>query len=670
MHLNMNKDTDVNESTFDDIREYQEITDPSDIYKLLGDIIILNRYKDNIDYLFERVVDVATLCWGNKDDKLDIKLQQEMIKFKVDVDDEITYEIPLNRFMVSLTFIKTVIEYIDRIDINNFILHDYMTEKSRSKIQDNISDTLLGYGHPIPDVQERLANMMLSIKELLIVFSHADMQIFTAENLFLDHYRDSEIIREINNTHYSSDMQTADIVEENARRYKLLEEEMIRLGNPFFLDNRFTKIIKPKQMEELYINFSQIPDGRNIVPVIMNGNGFHSGYHELPVFYAGAIAARVPDIMNNEYMGSAGYFARNLMILTYGTISKTVYDCGSKNPIPITVDDTVLSMFEGRYYYNEKNDGRLHILKKCDKHLVGKKLWFRSPCTCNLNEDVCHICYGTVAMKVGDLEGGFIYTTNLLTSRVSQNILSAKHLLKTNAERIEYSDSFNKYFTLDSSAVIPNDEKRFDIYIPEDYQDEITERLTFYIGKDLEPVTISNYASIMIPDNIIDECKDVTIDEKRYYKITSHKVIELGETFCIIIPINLMMTQKYMNIMNLFESGISKHETIEEVVVELMHLMHGTIPLLSVHGEIIMRDLIRDTNQRLLRPNWLEEIDKDKYQLTRLKTALQNVESFSTALAFEKTRHHIVDRIFDERTAINRVGPASFTDFFFGQDTL
>lgn len=668
--MNLNKDTDVNESKFDDIREYFEITDPADIYKLLGDIIILNRYKDNIDYLFDRVVDVATLCWGNKDDKLNIKLQQEMIKFKVDIDDEITYEIPLNRFMVSLTFIKTIIEYINQVDINKFILHDFMTENMRGKIQDNISETLLGYGHPIPDIQERLANMMLSIKELLIVFSHADMQIFTAENLFLDHYKNSEIIREINNTEYPPDMQTADIVDENKKRYELLANEMIRLGNPFFLDDEFTKIIKPKQMEELYINFSQIPDGKNIVPVIMNGNGFKAGYHDLPVFYAGAIAARVPDIMNNEYMGSAGYFARNLMILTYGTISKTVYDCGSKNPIPITVDDTVLNMFNGRYYYTEKNNGRLRILKKTDKDLIGKKLWFRTPCTCNLNEDVCHVCYGTVALKVGELNGGFIYTTNLLTSRVSQNILSAKHLLKTNAERIEYSESFNKYFMLDSSAVIPNDEKKFDIYIPEDYQDDIAESLTIYIGKDLEPVKISNYASIMIPDTILDECKDVTIDDKRYYKITSHKVIELGETFCIIIPINLMMTQKYMNIMNLFESGISRYEHIEDAVVELMNLMYKTIPLLSVHGEIIMRDLIRDTEQRLLRPNWLEEIDKDKYQLTRLKTALQNIESFSTALAFEKTRHHIVDRIFDERSSINRVGPASFTDFFFGQDTI
>ena len=668
MFLNLNKDTDVNESRFSDIAQYQEITDPKDITKLLGDIIILNRYKDNFDYIIERVVDVAALCWSNPWEN-DLKLQQYMLKFKVDIDDTLTYSLPMNRLMVSLVFIKTIIEYIDAVDINDYILQGYMTEKMRGKIQDNIAKTLLGFGHTIPEIQERLADMMLELKEMLIIFSHADMQILTAENLFLDHYKNSELIREINNTHYTSDMQTADIVEENARRYKLLEAEMIRLGNPFFLNNRFTKILKPKQMEELYINFSQIPDGRNIVPVIMNGNGFKAGYSELPVFYAGAIAARVPDIMNNEYMGSAGYFARNLMILTYGTISKTVWDCGSRNPIGITVDETVLEMCHGRNYYMKKNDGVLRVLKKTDRHLLGKKLWFRSPCTCNLNEDVCHVCYGTVALKVGDLSGGFIYTTNLLTQRVSQNILSAKHLLKTNAERIEYSDSFTKYFVLESSAVIPNDEKRFDIYIPEDYQDEISEKLTVYIGKDLEPVTISNYASIMIPDNIIDECRDVVIDEKRYYKITSHKVIELGETFCIIIPINLMMTQKYMNIMNLFESSISRFEDIGDVVVELMGLMKGIIPILSVHGEVIIRNLIRDVDNKLLRPDWLVEQDPSKYVLTRLKTALQNVESFTTALAFEKTRHHLADHIFDERIAINRVGPSSFTDFFFGQDT-
>ena len=664
--INANINTDVNETSFDDLKQFHEITDSETIIDLIGDMVILNRYKNNFDYLYDHTVDVAALCWNNRDARGN-KLQHTPIKFKIDVDDTKVYVLTLNRFMMSLAFIRPLIQYIEEINIEDYILTDFLSEKRRTQIQNNIVKFLTSYGYGIKDLQPIMADVGLALKELLMVFSHADMSIYTAENLFLDHYRDSEIIRDINNTEYPSDKQTVEIVEENKKKYAILEQEMLKRGNPFFVSNKYTNIIKPKQMEELYINFSQIPDGKNIVPVIMNGNGFRAGYHDMDVMYAGAIAARVPDIMNEEYMGSAGYFNRNLMILTYGTISKTVYDCGSVNPIPIVVDDLVLELMEGRFYYTAKNSGVLRVLNKDDKHLIGQQLWFRSPCTCNLNEDCCHVCYGTVALKVSNLNGGFIYTTELMTSRVSQNILSAKHLLKANAEKIDFSESFDEYFTIDSSTVIPNDKSRFDIYIREDYHENISESFTVYVGKDLLPLTISNYANIHIPDKIFDMCKTVTIDDVVYYKTTSHKVLE-HDMFCTITPINIMMTQKYMNIMKLFESEITKFEKVEDVVVALMHLIHKTIPFLSTHGEVIISKLLRSVDNRMLRPNFLEP--DVPYQMLRLKSALQNIESATTALSFEQTRHHLLHSIFDERNQIKRVGPHSFTDYLFGEETL
>lgn len=665
--MNYNIATDVNETVFEDLKQYHDITEASQIIEALGDVVILNRFKHNFEYLLDKTVDVAALCWNNKDERGN-KLQHTLIKFKVDVDQNVTLTLPLNRFMMSLVFIRPVIEYIDDLNIEDFILTDYLSKKSRIKIQDKIVETLTSYGKTIREIQVIMARMSLDLKELLLIFSHADMQIFTAENLFLDHYRESEIIRDINNTEYPPGMQTSDIVEENARRYKILEAEMLKRGNPFFVDNKYTGLVKPKQMEELYINFSQIPDGRNIVPVIMNGNGFRAGYHDMPVMYAGAIAARVPDIMNDEYMGSAGYFARNLWILTYGTLSKTVWDCGSVNPIPVVVDEVELEMKDGRYYSESKYSKIMKILDKNDKHLIGKKLWFRSPCTCNLNEDCCHVCYGTKALKVGELEGGFIYTTELLSKDVGQKILSAKHLLKANAEKVEFSDGYDKWFIMENSTLIPTDEKKFDIYLKEDYMDNISESLTVYIGKDLIPVTVSKYASIHIPDAITDKFKEVLVDDVSYYKISSHKILESGGMFCDIIPINIMMTAKYMNIMKLLENEISKFATIEDAVKELTNLVHGIIPILSVHGEIIIGHLIRSTENKLLRPNWL--VPDQTYQLMRLKTALANHESVTVALAFEQTRHHLLHQIFDERNKINRVGPRSFEDFLFGEETL
>jgi hypothetical protein len=671
--MNFNTMTDVNESRFPDIAQYQEITSPDIIYQLLGETIILNRYREPemFDELFERVTDVAVCCWNihvKPDDEESDVLQHTLIKFKVDIDDTVTFAIPLNRFMMSMAFIRPILNYLDRVDLNDFILHKFMSEKDREAIQNKLVETLLGMGHTIQEVQEKMADMALTLKNLTLVFGHADMQIFSAENLFLDHYMESEIVRDINNTEYGTEMQTAEIVEENARRYKILEKEMMKRGNPFFIDSKYAKIVKPKQMEELYINFSQIPDGKDIVPVIMNGNGFKAGYHDLEVFYGGAIAAKVPDLMNDKWMGDAGYFNRNLMILTYGTISKTVYDCGSRNLIPITIDEVSDRMMNGRYYQRNKHDGILRIYHKGDKSLMGKKLWFRSPCTCNLNEDCCHVCYGTIALQVGELEGGFIYTTELMTSRVSQNILSAKHLLKTDAEKIDFSSNFEKWFTLNSSTVYPKDEKKFDIYLKEDYHETSSENITFYCGKDMEEVTIGHYSDIVIPDEVIAKGKKVEIDDVPYIKISSFKVIETGGELCNITPINISIIARYMDIMKFFISNAAKMEKVEDAVVALMRLLDGLIPIFSVHGEIIIGHLLRDPNNKVKRPNWMNE--DEPYQILPLKTALGSSESATTSLAFERAGNQLLSSIFDMRNEINRVGVRSFSDYQFGETML
>lgn len=662
--LNYNIDTDVNETIFDDLKEYQEITDENQIIESIGDVVILNRFKHNMDTLLEKVVDTAVLCWGNKN-KHDDVLQHTLIKFVIQYDDKVIRTLPLNRFMISLVFIKPVIDYIEDINIDDYLLHDFLSKKTRVKIQNKIAETLTSYGKTINEIKKILAQMSLDLKQLLLIFSEANMQIFTAGNMFLDHYMDSELIRDINNTEYSSDMQTSDIIEANAEKYKLLEAEMIRRKNPFFIDNKYTNLIKPKQIEELYINFSQIPDGKDIVPVIMNGNGFRAGYASMPVMYAGGIAARVPDLMNERYMGSAGYFARNMWMLTYGTLSKTIWDCGSVNKIPVVIDEMELEMKDGRYYSESEESSILKILDKSDKHLIGRTLWFRSPCTCNLNEDCCHVCYGTKALKVSELEGGFIYTTQLITKDVSQKILSAKHLLKTDAEKIEFSNGYDKYFIVENSTIVPKSDKKFDIYFRDDYDENISNELTIYVDKTLFPIKISNYMSMYIPDKIFDNCKDIEIDDVTYHKISSSKVLELDDFLCDIIPINKMMTARYMKIMNLFETDIAKgYASISDAVRALTDMVYGLLPVLSVHGEIILGHLIRSVENPLLRPNWLEK--NPAYKFMTLKNALTNHESATMALAFEKTRHHLLHKIFDQRNEIHRVGASSFEDYFFG----
>ena len=184
----------------------------------------------------------------------------------------------------------------------------------------------------------------------------------------------------------------------------------------------------------------------------------------------------------------------------------------------------------------------------------------------------------------------------------------------------------------------------------------------------MKPITISNYSDIHISDNILEACKTVSIDDVTYHKINSFKVLELGGELCTVTPINLMMTQKYFDIMRLFETNITKFDKVEDVVVALMNMLHGLIPIMSTHGEIIIGKLLRDVENKSLRPNFL--IPDVPYQMLGLKTALQNSEAITTALSFEQTRHHLLHAIFDKRNDINRVGPRSFADYMFGEEVL
>lgn len=660
--FNYNINTEVNESEFDDLRCIDEITDKEQLLEFIGVPVILNRHKHDFETFMRRVVDIAGMCWSNPDGEGDV-LEHTRIDFKADVDDAVTYSLPLNAFMFFLVFINPIINYVNDIELEDFIFEPPLIEKETKMLINKVRHVLQQFGHPMPEIYETTArNILLYMSELNRIFGQACIQIFTTENLFLDHYRESALIRDINNTHYPKNMQTAEIIEENSRRYGLLREEMIKRNNPLFIDDTYTKILKPKQVEELYIHLGLTPDGRNIVNIVMDGNGFNDGYKDPEAIYAAAIMARVPDLLNTEYMGVVGYFARNLWILTYGTISPKVTDCGSKNPIPIVIDEAALKMFDGRYYYTEKHGTRVRMLHSTDKHLLGKQLWFRSPCTCNLNNDVCHVCYGNAALRVKDFNGGFICTTQFMTGPINQNVLSAKHILKANTELIVFTQNLEEYFDIDSGQLtVKEDVKKFDIFIREDYMDDITEKFEMFIGKNMEPITITNYANINISKNAISKAKLVTIDDVNYYRVNSSKV---DDDLCTLTPINKMMTEKYLKMMHLLDNNIVKYDNVSDVVTELYHLMEGTIPLLSTHGEIIIACLLRNRDNVMKRPNWLNY--DEPYQMVRVKTALSNTDSFTEAVASEQTNHHLRHAVFDKRNQINKIGARSFIDFLFG----
>src|SRR5699024_1917312 len=118
------------------------------------------------------------------------------------------------------------------------------------------------------------------------------------------------------------------------------------------------------------------------------------------------------------------------------------YVCDSKHFIAITIKDSkTLSMYRGRYYRLQENGVEYQISQnplRNEMHLIGKTVLFRSPITCASRargHGICYRCYGNLAHTNYDINIGRI-ASELLSSKLTQRLLSAKHLLETNIKKL------------------------------------------------------------------------------------------------------------------------------------------------------------------------------------------------------------------------------------------
>ena len=114
----------------------------------------------------------------------------------------------------------------------------------------------------------------------------------------------------------------------------------------------------------------------------------------------------------------------------------------------------MLEMLKDRYYRFHPN-GMEYIIKLKDKHLIGQTILLRSPMTCSSHSrgfGVCYRCYGDLAYTNNDINIGKIAAEEI-SSKLTQILLSAKHLLETVIKKIKWPDYFYNLFEIDGNII-------------------------------------------------------------------------------------------------------------------------------------------------------------------------------------------------------------------------
>jgi hypothetical protein len=411
--------------------------------------------------------------------------------------------------------------------------------------------------------------------------------------------------------------------------------------------------INRKQLTQAigFIGLKPDIDG-SVIPVAIDDNYLY-GLTSLENYYINAKGTRKALITNSRMVRRSGYLTRKLslsMIDRYH--DNNLSDCNSRHHVAFSVtSDKKVAQIVGRHYYDVNESGeRVSELKTVsaeDKSLVGKTIGLRSPITC-AGKQVCKTCYGSEMSEINkDLNTGLI-SVLFLTNPLTQKLLSAKHLLTTNTEKVEWGDDFRKYFNVDMNSIYFADPEISVSFSSRDFQTDDEEELPFVTKIDVLSGS-KKIAEYKAPKDIrffVDvralRGRDADFNaETDVYTVSAKNLGDEESLFTFQVK-NNELTKSLEQIVDLIETvdhlGVKDYHGMANKFSDL--IIENGLAMDSVHAEMIVSNLVRDaeTGKRLD----FAKKSLDQYKLIRVSNSVMDAP-LSVSLAFERIDEQLVD---------------------------
>lgn len=475
--------------------------------------------------------------------------------------------------------------------------------------------------------------------------------------------------------------------------YSRRQIELIKKNNHCLAESfNANEAINPKQFKEVNCDIGTKPNGEGgVFPVHINRSFINGGLDKPEYYYVESATGRQAQILSKTNVAISGEFARYLGTNNIDTIfhPDENYFCDTKHLLRIKIENgEVLDEYNLRFYKESLMDDEFKVVDSdVDLHLIGQTLYFYSPATCaslTRGEGLCRRCYGNLYFVNRDINPGKL-ASDLLSSRYTQTLLSAKHLLESAVIALVWIKDFFDYFNIEFNAVTLKEEFDYSGYsikidssnIDFDTEDEsdmeqYTESITkfsivtpdgdeldihtksfddMYLSKDINTF-IREYTENSFSE---DDEKIIIIDLNLFKQIYG----DTGVLFLIRIQNNELSAtlEKAKAIINK-NSETSKYD-IHSITSEFIRVNNdGGIHLNATHYEVIIANQIRLCSNILERPDW-SKLQEPEYNIIALSKALSNNPSVTVCLEYKR----ISDTLYKPLTF--KKDKPSFLDLYF-----
>lgn len=661
------------------------------IQKFNSEVVVLADYRNKKD--FKQLIDEY---YGYIKEGFEIlEFRTCPVNFRINQPGEPQSDIhsmEVRHFVTNLMFWEplAVLEKFEDLSTNHFVDAKGITSKSIEAYVNNY--IILPYRKEIGnrrlntvihDMIHRLSRISTDFNMILGLSINAETFMEVADK--------NEEFNQIIRTHLPEDMQPREIeqvLDQNMKdmvRILLEEDNMIR---PFL---RVGSGIKDKQLAEFAINGGLKPDlDGSTIPMAINSNMLVGGYNSVAGHYIDANGGRKSIIMNSTVMGTSGHFARMIMMSSSGQyLDASVMDCQTVNPLTITIKTKEhLTRLKGRYVRGLSSPQYV-ALKGDETHLIGATVLLRSPITC-ANDKICCKCYGELYNTNEDLNSVGGYAGTKITEPLSQMILSSKHLLNTDSEELKFHKTFNLLFSISANEILVNhntDENISDYALVLDFNDGVdkiyefddTDYNMFVKAFDVlhiptgELLTFEELSKneLFLHQNIFnhmtrlqEQTKAKETNPNSFFKNGKMQLsledLEHDDVLFVTVVMNNELTRPLNEIRDLLR--LSDHNGLKNDVDKIAQklfdlLIESHIPSDSVHGEIIIRPLVRRADNILKRPRFRQYEALQEVQVLTIPAALEHNPSVQVSLSFQYLKRQLASPITYEKHETSFIDP-------------
>ena len=199
-----------------------------------------------------------------------------------------------------------------------------------------------------------------------------------------------------------------------------------------------------------------------------------SGLKDIEDFAIEYLSAKKAAVSNTEAITKSQYFARKCRLGASRLPKAYPGWCGSTVTIPFVINPKYKHNFLGKYIkvtkeefkkydddgYHPFNDCSIKLTRNNIDHFVGREVQMWSPFGCRHTDGVCEHCAGYMNQKMiyfipMNVQLG-VYSGTQFVEKVTQKVLSAKHLIKTSSREFYLTQSASRYLYKDSDVLFWN----------------------------------------------------------------------------------------------------------------------------------------------------------------------------------------------------------------------